>query len=203
MKLPRKLLEKVLADELRPGQVLNEVRVYAPVSAQADLEHPWWKAIGVEFFDAIELFAAGRPGGKRTDRGTIFLSPREAVREAFRVEGKVVHEKLCGERVFRVLPVEKADEVIVANIVAEAMPAEMVEPAWDEFLPTIIQFRALAERQYLVRLLHKHRWNITAAAREAEVSRPTMHALLNRNGMERPSVFSDARSEDVEEDEDE
>jgi len=46
--------------------------------------------------------------------------------------------------------------------------------------------RALAsfERGYLRELLGRHRWNISAAAREAGVDRKTIHRMLKRNGLD-------------------
>jgi len=45
---------------------------------------------------------------------------------------------------------------------------------------------ALAEREYLARLLASHRWNVTQAVSEARVNRTQFYRILKRHGLRRP-----------------
>ena len=42
------------------------------------------------------------------------------------------------------------------------------------------EFRSQTERDHITKVLRKHDWNITKAASELEVSRPTLHDLIKK-----------------------
>jgi two-component system NtrC family response regulator len=51
-------------------------------------------------------------------------------------------------------------------------------------LPTLQSARDEAERRLLVEALTRNAGNVTRAARDIEVSRPTLHDLLRKHGLE-------------------
>jgi two-component system NtrC family response regulator len=53
-----------------------------------------------------------------------------------------------------------------------------------EELPTMQAARDEAERRLLVEALTRNAGNVTRAAREVEVSRPTLHDLMRKHGLE-------------------
>jgi two-component system, NtrC family, response regulator len=60
-------------------------------------------------------------------------------------------------------------------------PADLdLEAAPDERPPSLREARGQAERKALMAVLSRHRGNISQAARELKVSRPTLHSLLDK-----------------------
>jgi two-component system, NtrC family, response regulator len=60
-------------------------------------------------------------------------------------------------------------------------PADLdLEPVPDNLQPSLREARGVAERKALVDVLSRHRGNISHAARELKVSRPTVHSLLDK-----------------------
>ena len=69
-----------------------------------------------------------------------------------------------------------------------------------EVLPTMQAARDEAERTLLVEVLTRNAGNVTRAARDADVSRPTMHDLMRKHGLEparfrRPELPADDEDE--------
>jgi two-component system NtrC family response regulator len=69
-------------------------------------------------------------------------------------------------------------------------PRPVIEPADLDLAPveagqtgSLRDARARTERQALVEVLSRHRGNITQAARDLKVSRPTLHALIEKHGI--------------------
>ena len=170
------LIRRVINGDITASEVVAEVRSMAPPSARSDRQHPWWQVEGEESLDTIMKVASG----------DVYLSGKAAAREARRVRGKVVSETVCRVSFYRVIPFDRADEEVVEKIVGAAFPAEMVEPRWGDDLPGLDEFRRLSELQYLTRLIEQAGWNISAAARDAGVTRQTMQRLLAVHGLERP-----------------
>jgi transcriptional regulator of acetoin/glycerol metabolism len=52
--------------------------------------------------------------------------------------------------------------------------------------PTFKEAQDAAEKTYLLALLERHRWNISAAARTAEMDRVYLHRLVKYHGLQRP-----------------
>jgi len=171
------LLRAIVDGTTSPAQVIAAVRGLAPESARYDRSHAWWDVDGKEILEVLGQVA----------RGQHFRRLRDAVAVATRTRGRVVRDTLFGLRLFRVLSEARAEQHVTAGIVAEAMPAEFVDPPWDDDLPTLRMFRELAEHVYLRRLLAKHHWNLSAAAREAAISRQSLYGLLERHRAHRPS----------------
>jgi two-component system NtrC family response regulator len=67
-------------------------------------------------------------------------------------------------------------------------PADLDLPASDAGEPTSLrESRDQAEREVLVEALSRHRGNISRAARALEVSRPTLHGLLDKHQVDAKS----------------
>ncbi len=71
-----------------------------------------------------------------------------------------------------------------------------------EPLPTLQSARDEAERRLVVEALTRNAGNVTRAARDIDVSRPTLHDLLKRHGLEaarfrRPGLADDAEDEEA------
>jgi two-component system NtrC family response regulator len=78
-----------------------------------------------------------------------------------------------------------------------------LEPAGGtaEPLPTLQAARDEAERRLLVEALTRNAGNVTRAAREIDVSRPTLHDLLRKHGLDaarfrRPGLVDEAEDDD-------
>lgn len=179
------LVRRVITGNVTPSQVLNEVRALAPASAQHNRAHAWWSVDGDEILGTLI----------RASKDKFFLSAQAAVQSALRSKGKVVSERIAGLQVFNVLPVQQADAILTEKIVSQAMPTEFVEPTWDDELPTLARFRCCAEAEYLGRLLTKNGWNLSVAAREANVARQTLYALVKRHGLIRPGCTIETSTE--------
>ena len=178
MKPSRELLRRVIKKSITPTELVAEIRSLAPVSAKNNTSHPWWQVEAAELLDVIA----------KASTGNVHLAVADAVAEARRTRGRVVVERIAGVVLYRVMPVVEAEIVVTDKIVSEAFPAEMVDPPFDETLPSLDTFRRLAERQYVQRLLGKHDFNITASAAEAGVSRQCFYALLQRHSITRPGA---------------
>ena len=50
---------------------------------------------------------------------------------------------------------------------------------------TLKDVRSQVEQAHIRRVLVKHDWNITRAAEELAVSRPTLHDLIKKHGLKR------------------
>jgi two-component system NtrC family response regulator len=68
-------------------------------------------------------------------------------------------------------------------------------------LPTLQAARDEAERRLLVEALTRNAGNVTRAAREIDVRRPTLHDLLRKHGLDaarfrRPGLVDEAEDDD-------
>ena len=70
-----------------------------------------------------------------------------------------------------------------------------------EPLPTLQSARDEAERRLLAEALTRNAGNVTRAAREIEVSRPTLHDLLKKHGIDASRFRRPGLAEETEEEE--
>jgi hypothetical protein len=178
---PANFLRRVAAGQVRPAEAFKEFTAVVPDEARWNRHHHWWSSEGNALFDMVLQVGAKK----------VHLSARDAVREAIRSRGSVVVERLSGIAFYWVLPREQAEEAVAVQVVAEAVPEYELDRRWEQGLPRLERFQELVERRYLHRLLDKHNWNVTAAAKEADVARQTLHKLLARHRIKRPKLVLD------------
>jgi two-component system NtrC family response regulator len=98
----------------------------------------------------------------------------------------------------------KMQRAVILSQDAYLRPEDLdLEPAGGtaEPLPTLQAARDEAERRLLVEALTRNAGNVTRAAREIDVSRPTLHDLLRKHGLDaarfrRPGLVDEAEDDD-------
>jgi two-component system NtrC family response regulator len=98
----------------------------------------------------------------------------------------------------------KVQRAVILSQDAYLRPEDLeLEPAGGtpEPLPTLQAARDEAERRLLVEALTRNAGNVTRAAKDIEVSRPTLHDLLRKHGVEAARFRRPGLPEDLEEEE--
>jgi len=98
----------------------------------------------------------------------------------------------------------KMQRAVILSPDAYLRPEDLdLEPAGGtaEPLPTLQAARDEAERRLLVEALTRNAGNVTRAAREIDVSRPTLHDLLRKHGLDaarfrRPGLADESEDDD-------
>ena len=69
-------------------------------------------------------------------------------------------------------------------------PADLELPSFGPAQPpvTLKEARARVEKEFIQEALASHTWNITRAAEELGISRPSLHELIQRYGLQKPSL---------------